>query len=157
MIIVYCIIEKRPLFFGLYDRVDMLFDSNGARQMRAYGILSHAQVNRQQLGHGFIESKPHSMGRSHSSIFVKSRVKKQKMEESKCKRKYVSIEPINDFDFDPFVRMIENITPEHVAVGYDNWNNRLPESPLLKTMKFIDELNTFTKVRTRKLREACSR
>jgi protein gp37 len=78
------------------------------------------------------------------------------MAELKYKRKYVSIEPISDFDFDPFVEMIENISPERVAVGYDNWNNRLPEPSLLKTKQLIDKLNTFTRVRTLTLRQACS-
>lgn len=79
------------------------------------------------------------------------------MTELTYKRKFVSIEPIMDFDPDAFVRMIENIAPEQVSVGYDNWNNRLPEPPLSKTLQFIERLKEFTKVEPRKLREAWSR
>jgi DNA repair photolyase len=69
------------------------------------------------------------------------------------KRKFVSIEPILDFDIDIFTRMIEGITPEQVAVCYDNWKNRLPEPSLSKTVQFMDRLNEFTKVRKRTLRQ----
>jgi DNA repair photolyase len=72
-------------------------------------------------------------------------------------RKFLSIEPIMDFDLEIFVDWIEQIAPIHVAVGYDNWRNRLPEPPLAKTLEFIERLNEFTKVRERKLREAYSR
>jgi DNA repair photolyase len=70
------------------------------------------------------------------------------------KRKFVSIEPILDFDVETFAEMIERISPELVAVGYDNWHNRLPEPSLSKTLQLIDRLNEFTSVRTRTLREA---
>jgi hypothetical protein len=76
------------------------------------------------------------------------------MTELSFKRKFVSVEPILDFDIDAFADMIEGIAPEIVAVGYDNWNNCLPEPPLSKTLQFIDRLNEFTTVRKRSLREA---
>ena len=72
-------------------------------------------------------------------------------------RKYISVEPIMDFDIEIFAKWIEDIAPFHVAVGYDNWNNRLPEPPLSKTLQFIERLNEFTSVKERKLREAWSR
>jgi len=71
------------------------------------------------------------------------------------KRKFVSVEPILDFDIDIFANMIEGIAPEIVAVGYDNWNNRLPEPRLSKTLHFIERLEEFTEVRKHTLREAC--
>ncbi len=49
-------------------------------------------------------------------------------------RKFISIEPIMDFDLEIFAKWIEDIAPIHVAVGYDNWNNRLPEPSLSKTL-----------------------
>jgi protein gp37 len=76
------------------------------------------------------------------------------MTELSYKRKFVSVEPILDFDIDAFADMIEGIAPEIVAVGYDNWSNRLPEPSLAKTLQFIDRLNEFTTVRKRTLREA---
>jgi protein gp37 len=72
-------------------------------------------------------------------------------------RKFLSIEPIMDFDLQILVGWIEEIAPIQVAVGYDNWNNRLPEPSLTKTFQLIERMNGFTKVRERKLREACSR
>jgi DNA repair photolyase len=80
----------------------------------------------------------------------------QVMAELDWKRKYISIEPILDFDFEQLVQMIENVTPERVAIGYDNYDNRLPEPSLPKTKQLIEKLNTFTEVRTLKLRDAWS-
>jgi DNA repair photolyase len=70
--------------------------------------------------------------------------------------KYVSVEPIMDFDLEIFADLIEKIAPIRVAVGYDNWNNHLPEPSLTKTLQLIERLKEFTKVRERKLREAWS-
>jgi hypothetical protein len=76
------------------------------------------------------------------------------MAELSFKRKFVSVEPILDFDLDIFADMIEGIAPIHVSVGYDNWNNHLPEPSLSKTKRLIERLNEFTEVRERTLREA---
>jgi DNA repair photolyase len=72
-------------------------------------------------------------------------------------QKFLSIEPIMDFDIEIFAKWIEEIAPIHVAVGYDNWNNRLPEPSLTKTLQLIERLKKFTEVRERKLREAWSK
>jgi hypothetical protein len=72
-------------------------------------------------------------------------------------RKFLSIEPIMDFDLEIFVSWIENMSPIHVAVGYDNYHNNLPEPSLSKTSQLIEKLNEFTEVRKRTLREAWSR
>jgi protein gp37 len=72
-------------------------------------------------------------------------------------RKFLSIEPVMDFDLEIFVGWIEKIAPIQLAVGYDNWSNHLPEPSLSKTLQFIERLNEFTEVRERKLREAWSR
>jgi DNA repair photolyase len=72
-------------------------------------------------------------------------------------RKYISIEPIMDFDLEIFTDWIENIAPIHVAVGYDNYNSNLPEPSLRKTLQLIENLQDFTKVRKLKLREPWSR
>jgi DNA repair photolyase len=78
------------------------------------------------------------------------------MTELSFKRKFISIEPILDFDTDAFANTIERISPEIVAIGYDNWKNRLPEPPLAKTLQLIDRLEMFTTVRRRTLREVCT-
>lgn len=62
-------------------------------------------------------------------------------------RKFVSIEPILDFDLGGLTHAIETIKPEFVAVGYDNYPNNpirgglvLPEPSLAKTHVLIDIL-----------------
>ena len=69
------------------------------------------------------------------------------------KLKFVSIEPILDFT-NEFVGHIREISPFMVYVGYDNYNNRLPEPPLKKTLKLIEELNNFTLVIRKTIRPA---
>jgi protein gp37 len=67
--------------------------------------------------------------------------------------KLISIEPIMDFDIEILVSAIKAISPAIVYVGYDNYNNNLPEPPLAKTKMLIQELEKFTRVRTKTLRE----
>jgi protein gp37 len=68
------------------------------------------------------------------------------------KNKLISIEPIIDFSLETLVQWIKEIQPTNVYVGYDNYNNNLPEPPIAKTMKLIEELSKFTRVRTKTLR-----
>jgi DNA repair photolyase len=49
----------------------------------------------------------------------------------------LSIEPIMEFSF-KFIERIAQIKPKFVAVGYDNYNNGLPE-PSLKKAQFLME------------------
>ena len=69
-------------------------------------------------------------------------------------RKYVTIEPIMDFDLEMMVDCIRDIDPEFVYIGYDNHRHRLPEPSLEKTLKLINELETFTEVRKKTIRRA---
>lgn len=69
-------------------------------------------------------------------------------------RKFVSIEPILDFSLGHFIELLKYVQPEFVAVGYDNYNNNLPEPELSKTVELIEELEKFTKVYRKTLREA---
>lgn len=80
--------------------------------------------------------------------------KAKAMIDLKYSRKYISIEPIMDFDLEIFAKWIEDIAPIHVAVGYDNWNNHLPEPSLSNTRQLVERLSEFTEVRERTLREA---
>lgn len=52
-------------------------------------------------------------------------------------RKMLSIEPIMDFDLEPFVNEIVKAKPEFVAVGYDNYKNGLTEPSFSKTLHLI--------------------
>jgi len=76
------------------------------------------------------------------------------MKELRWGRKFVSIEPVLDFDIDELVRWIYEIRPCMVYVGYDNYNNRLPEPPLNKTLELIERLSRFTEVRKKTIRKA---
>ena len=68
-------------------------------------------------------------------------------------RIFISIEPILDFTKD-FAEQIRMIKPWAVAVGYDNYGNRLPEPSLKKTLHLIQELEKFTIVYRKTLRKA---
>jgi len=68
--------------------------------------------------------------------------------------KFVSIEPILDFNLDNFVKWIRDIAPFMVYVGYDNYNNKLPEPSLKKTMALIEKLSRFTLVVRKTIRPA---
>ena len=67
---------------------------------------------------------------------------------------FISIEPILDFDLNVFVQIIKQIKPWAVAVGYDNYNHKLPEPALAKTMQLIEALEKFTIVYRKTLRRA---
>ncbi|MBS7657009.1 MAG: DUF5131 family protein [Candidatus Bathyarchaeia archaeon] len=69
------------------------------------------------------------------------------------KHKAIVIEPILDFDPE-FVDWIKDINPELLYVGYDNYNNKLPEPTLDKTRALIDELRRTMQVEARNLRKA---
>jgi protein gp37 len=58
------------------------------------------------------------------------------MKHLKHPRKMVSIEPIMNYT-ETFLYKLLAIKPEFVAVGYDNYNNNLPEPHLAKTMGLI--------------------
>ena len=76
------------------------------------------------------------------------------MKELEWDKKFIAIEPILDFDLDKFVKWIEEIEPFMVFVGYDNYNNRLPEPPLQKTKELIRRLSEFTCVIEKTIRPA---
>ncbi len=66
----------------------------------------------------------------------------------------VSVEPVMDFDVDVIVDWIRAIAPTVVYVGYDNYNNRLPEPPLAKVEELIRRLTGFTMVVRKTIRPA---
>ncbi len=53
---------------------------------------------------------------------------------------FISVEPILDFDLDVFAYWLERIRPWGVAVGYDNYGNKLVEPRLAKTEELIKAL-----------------
>lgn len=57
--------------------------------------------------------------------------------------KFVSIEPIMDFDLEEFVRWIGHIRPEIVEVGADNYGHHLPEPDGMKVVSLLNALREF--------------
>lgn len=60
--------------------------------------------------------------------------------------KYLTIEPILDFDLLEFTEMIKMINPIQVNIGADSGKNGLPEPPKEKVISLISELQKFTTV-----------
>ena len=60
---------------------------------------------------------------------------------------FLSIEPIMDFDLEPFVQIIKNIKPKFVSIGADSKNHNLPEPSKEKIEVLIRELKKFTEVK----------
>jgi hypothetical protein len=62
--------------------------------------------------------------------------------------KYITIEPIMDFDLPEFITMIKHCNPRQVNIGADSSSNRnkLPEPPKEKILELITELEKFTTV-----------
>ena len=53
----------------------------------------------------------------------------QAIKEDRHPHKFLSIEPIMDFDLDIFLSWIKDINPGIIEVGADNYRNNLPEPP----------------------------
>ena len=60
--------------------------------------------------------------------------------------KYITIEPIMDFDLYQLVPMIKRCNPVQVNIGADSGNNNLPEPSKEKILALIDELQKFTTI-----------
>jgi hypothetical protein len=82
----------------------------------------------------------------------------------KYPKKFITIEPILDFDLSIFLEWLKNLNPERIYVGYDTkktwWMEgkekvylREYEPSLEKTKKLILELERFTKVKTKYMNE----
>jgi DNA repair photolyase len=64
--------------------------------------------------------------------------------------KYVTIEPIIDFDLPDMVSLIKACGTRQVNIGADSGNNNLPEPPWEKVQELITELEKFTLVKLKK-------
>ena len=62
-------------------------------------------------------------------------------------KKFITIEPIMDFDLHIFIGMIKEINPEFVYVGADSGGHGLPEPSKDKIEDLIKELKKFTEVK----------
>jgi DNA repair photolyase len=61
-------------------------------------------------------------------------------------KRYVTIEPIIDFDLLALVDLIKQCEPEQVNIGADSGNNGLPEPDARKVLDLIDALSKFTTI-----------
>ena len=61
-------------------------------------------------------------------------------------KRYVTIEPIMDFDLKEFVELIKICEPTQVNIGADSGNNDLPEPPREKILELINEFKKFTMI-----------
>ena len=61
-------------------------------------------------------------------------------------RKFVTIEPIIDFELDSLIDIIRVCEPEQVNIGADSGNNHLPEPSADKVLSLIEALSKFTEV-----------
>jgi len=68
-------------------------------------------------------------------------------------KRFISIEPIMKFTPE-FEKEIRKIEPWAVAVGYDNYSNGLPEPRMAATEYLISQLETFTTVYRKTIRES---
>jgi DNA repair photolyase len=65
-------------------------------------------------------------------------------------KKYITIEPIMDFDLNMFINKIYDCEPIQVNIGSDSGNNKLPEPNPEKVKTLVNELQKFTKVHLKK-------
>lgn len=59
----------------------------------------------------------------------------------------VTLEPLLDFDLEPFVKMIKECRPKWVNIGADSKGHKLPEPKPEKIGALINELENFTEVK----------
>lgn len=60
-----------------------------------------------------------------------------------CTRRFISIEPVMDFDPEALVMWLKNLKPEIVEVGADNYKNNLPEPSWDKVDELLRALREF--------------
>ena len=67
-------------------------------------------------------------------------VRHQQIRDLDYPRKVLTLEPLVDFDLEPFLQMILDVAPEYVWMGYDSKNCGLPEPSEEKVQALIDAL-----------------
>lgn len=65
-------------------------------------------------------------------------------------RKFVTIEPVLDFNADSFIDLIKRVSPEQVNIGADSGHNNLPEPDAEKLNGFIASLKGFTNIENKR-------
>jgi len=65
------------------------------------------------------------------------------MAELQHARKFVSVEPVMDFDLEVMTRWLSEIKPDIVEIGADNYHNHLPEPSWEKVETLLESLRGF--------------
>lgn len=112
------------------------FDSYIADINRPFYICTTIETNR---------FYPEHMGNS-----PKPKERALGMEILKTDKKYVTIEPIMDFDLKPMIELIKRCEPIQVNIGADSGGNNLPEPSWEKIMQLKEELSKFTVIAKKK-------
>jgi len=68
-------------------------------------------------------------------------------------QRFLCVEPVLDFKTRDFYRKIVDVAPWAVAIGYDNYNNRLPEPGLRRVYNLLERIAPITTVYVKTLRE----
>lgn len=63
------------------------------------------------------------------------------------KQLMISIEPIMDFDLEPFLTIVNAIKPDYISIGADSKSNNLSEPSKRKTLALIKSLKKITHVK----------
>ena len=64
--------------------------------------------------------------------------------------KFITVEPIMDFDLKSLVEMIHFCRPQQVNIGADSMGKKLPEPPAEKVRDLIEALSEFTDIKEKK-------
>jgi len=72
------------------------------------------------------------------------------MNELKGFERYVTIEPILDFDLFPMLELLELCEPVQVNIGADSGQNGLPEPHFEKVLELVERLKGFTTIAKKK-------
>ena len=78
---------------------------------------------------------------------IQQRIKEFSRKELNKFHKFLTLEPIMDFDLKEFVGLIKLANPTWVNIGADSKKHNLPEPSKKKILGLIDELNKFTEIR----------
>jgi len=76
-----------------------------------------------------------------------SKARVSNMQDRYMQKTMITIEPILDFDLEPFVEMIKQVNPEWVNIGADSQNTHLLEPSSEKIEALVKELRKFTEVK----------
>jgi hypothetical protein len=111
----FLIQSKDPRVFGLWPKQENIYFGTTIETNRDYKL----------------SKAPTPLVRYMSALLLKS------------PHKFISIEPVMDFDIEVLVRWLQDIHPEIVEVGADNYHHGLPEPSPEKVKQLLEALRGF--------------